>query len=125
MTVFTPAVDDMEASYDGVLVSSLGEDGEAIALTGHKRNALEAIDQYYRHVCGMPNLLDTPAADLRDAYYYLDSGHAVFTRSGDGGWYVAPASPDTPGAVAVTWFRGAPVTPVPAPYERRNDPTLC
>lgn len=123
--VFTPTADDMEAVYGGVLVSSLGEGEEAIALTGDKRAGLEAIDQYFREVCGMPNLLDDATVDLRDAYYHLDCGHAVFTRRVDGGWDLTPCSSSTPGAVEVTWFRGAPVGPLPVPYERRGDPTLC
>lgn len=123
-TVFTPTIHDMEASYHGVLVSSLAEGEQAIALTGVKERALEAIDQYYREVCGQPNLLDDADARLTDAYYVLDSGYAVFTRSVQAGWEVTPSSPTTPGAVPVTWFRGAPAGPVPQPYARRNDPTL-
>ena len=56
-TVFTPADDDMEGRFAGVLVASLGEDGDAIALTGAKNQALEALDGYVREVCGQPNLL--------------------------------------------------------------------
>lgn len=123
-TVFTPTIDDMEASYHGVLVASLAEGEEAIALTGQKHKALEAIDQYYREVCGQPNLLDDANAALTDAYYYLDCGYAVFTRGGQAGWEATPSSPTAPGAVPVTWFRGAPVGPVPQPYARRDDPTL-
>ncbi|MER6092513.1 hypothetical protein [Streptomyces bluensis] len=123
-TVFTPTIDDMEAVYGGVLVASLAEGEEAVAVTGDKREALEAIDTYYREVCGQPNLLDDANARLTDAYYYLDSGHAVFTRSGTGGWEITPSSPTAPGAVAVTWFRGVPVGPVPEPYARRDEPKI-
>ncbi|MFF1444180.1 hypothetical protein [Streptomyces sp. NPDC058295] len=123
--IFRPSPDDMEGCYGGVLVSSLGEGEEAVALTGNKRDALEAIDQYYREVCGMPNLLDRVGADLRDAYYHLDCGYAVFTRSPVSGWEISPADPTTAGAVPVTWFRGAPAGPAPVPYARRDDPTLC
>ncbi|MFH9812539.1 hypothetical protein ACH4NO_18325 [Streptomyces olivaceus] len=120
--VFTPGPDDMEDCYDGVLVASLGDTGDAIALTGAKRQALEALDQYYRHVCGQPNLLDDTTADLRDAYYWLDAGHAVFARRPDGGWTVTAAAETTPGAVPVTWFQTP--GPVPQPYTRRDDPML-
>lgn len=122
--VFTPTVDDMETSYYGVLVASLAEGEEAIAVTGQKRDALEAIDQYYREVCGQPNLLDNANARLTDAYFYLDCGHAVFTRGGPAGWEVTPSSATASGAVAVTWFRGVPSGPVPEPYARRGDPPL-
>lgn len=123
-TVFTPTSNDMEGCFDGILVASLGEDGEVIAVTGDKRAALEAIDTYYRKVCGQPNLLDDATARLTDAYYALDSGHGVFTRTADGGWNVTPTAEDAPGAVAVTWFRGAPVESLPEPYARRNDPSI-
>ena len=122
--VFTPTGDDMEGCFAEVLVASLGEDGEAIAVTGLKDKALEAIDTYYRVVCGQPNLLDDANARLTDAYYVLDSGHAVFSRTADGGWNVTPTAEDAPGAVAVTWFRGAPVGPMPVPYARRDDPQI-
>ncbi|WP_432185441.1 hypothetical protein [Streptomyces tendae] len=120
--VFTPGPDDMEDCFDGVLVASLGEDGDAIAVTGVKRQALEALDQYYRRVCGQPNLLDDADADLRDAYYWLDAGHALFTRRADGGWTATAAAEGTPGAVPVVWFQSP--GPVPEPYARRNDPQL-
>lgn len=123
-TVFTPTADDMEACYDGILVSSLAEGEEAIAVTGDKRQALEAIDTYYREICGQPNLLDDADARLTDAYYVLDSGHAVFTRAVTAGWEVTPSSPTAPGALAVTWFRGATVRPMPEPYARRDDPRI-
>ncbi|MFJ8657486.1 hypothetical protein ACIRNU_34750 [Streptomyces rochei] len=116
--VFTPTRDDMEDCYDGILVASLGEDGTAIALTGDKRQALEALDQYYRRVCGQPNLLDDATANLRDAYYWLDCGHALFTRRADGGWDVTPAAENTAGAVPVTWFHAP--GPVPEPYTRHD-----
>ncbi|MBZ6207476.1 hypothetical protein KVH31_13310 [Streptomyces olivaceus] len=120
--VFTPGPDDMEDCYDGVLVASLGDTGDAIAVTGDKRQALEALDQYYRRVCGQPNLLDDAAADMRDAYYWLDAGHAVFTRRADGGWTATPTQSSTPGAVPVTWFQAP--GPVPQPYAQRDAPTL-
>ncbi|MGV9226371.1 hypothetical protein ACWDPF_27305 [Streptomyces albogriseolus] len=122
-TVFTPTPDDMEGAYGGVLVASLGDDGDAIALTGAKHTALEALDGYYRTVCRQPNLLDDATRPLTDAYYFLDSGHAVFTRTGDGGWEAVPAAEDTVGAVAVTWFRN-PSGPVPEPYARQDGPHL-
>ncbi|PSK56987.1 hypothetical protein B0E38_02518 [Streptomyces sp. 111WW2] len=122
--VFTPGPDDMEDCYDGVLVASLGEDGDAIALTGDKRQALEALDQYYRRVCGQPNLLDDAAADLRDAYYWLDAGHALFTRRADGGWTVTAAAEDTPGAVPVVWFSHPSPGPVPVPYAQSSGPKI-
>ncbi|MBZ6102760.1 hypothetical protein [Streptomyces olivaceus] len=120
--VFTPGPNDMEDCFDGVLVASLGETGAAIALTGDKRQALEALDQYYRRVCGQPNLLDDTTADLRNAYYWLDCGHALFTRRPDGGWTVTAAAETTPDAVPVTWFHSP--GPVPQPYTRRDDPML-
>ncbi|WP_309032529.1 hypothetical protein [Streptomyces alfalfae] len=122
-TVFTPTDDDMEGAYAGVLVASLGEDGDALALTGFKERALEALDTYYRSVCGRPNLLDDADRPLTDAYFFLDSGHAVFTRHADGGWTAAPTAEDAEGAVAVTWFRSAD-GPVPAPYGRHDQPKL-
>lgn len=122
--VFTPARDDMEEFYQGVLVASLGEDGDAIALTGLKDKALEAVDFYFRTVCGQPNLLDDVTASLTDAYFYLDCGHAVFTRRADGGWDVAAASETQAGAMPVTWFRNPGVGPVPRPYERSGDPQI-
>jgi hypothetical protein len=121
--VFTPSRDDMEEEFAGVLVASLGEDGDAIALTGLKDRALEALDTYYRHVCGQPNLLDDPNRPLTDAYYFLDSGHAVFTRTADGGWEATPVAEDVAGAVPVTWLR-SPVGLVPAPYARTSEPKL-
>jgi hypothetical protein len=121
--VFIPGPDDMEDCYGGVLVASLGEDGDAIAVTGDKRKALEALDGYYRTVCGQPNLLDDADRPLTDAYYFLDSGHAVFTRTADGGWQATPASEDTVGAVDVTWFRD-PSGPVPEPYTQADGPRL-
>uniref|UniRef100_UPI000559D838 hypothetical protein n=1 Tax=Streptomyces exfoliatus TaxID=1905 RepID=UPI000559D838 len=75
-------------------------------------------DQYYRRVCVQPNLLDDPDADLRDAYYWLDCGHALFTRRADGGWTVTAAAEDTPGAVPVTWLHAP--GPVPEPYTRHD-----
>jgi hypothetical protein len=114
---FTPTVDDMEGEFGGVLVSSLGEDGDAIAVTGAKERALEALDAYYRIVCGQQNLLDDAGADLTDAYYWLDSGHAVFSRRPDGGWNVIPSASTTPGALAVTWF-SCPAGPVPKPFQQ-------
>lgn len=122
-TVFTPTDDDMEGRYAGVLVASLGEDGDALALTGAKHTALEALDGYYRTVCAQPNLLDDATRPLTDAYFFLDSGHAVFTRRADGGWDAAPAAEDATGAVAVTWFR-APAGRVHAPYELADEPQL-
>jgi hypothetical protein len=122
-TVFTPTPQDMEEEVAGILVASLGEDGDAIALTGAKDKALEALDTYYRTVCGQPNLLNDTTRPLTDAYFFLDSGHAVFTRRADGGWEAAPAAEDTAGAVAVTWLR-APSGPVPEPYARQGDPSL-
>ncbi|MFJ4473269.1 hypothetical protein ACIP2X_38045 [Streptomyces sp. NPDC089424] len=121
---FTPTGDDMEGEYAGALVASLGEDGDAIAVTGDKRQALEAIDSYCRHVCGRPNLLDDATRPLTDAYFYLDSGHALFTRTADGGWTVTPVAEDAPGAVPVTWFEGGVYGPVPEPYARRSDPKI-
>lgn len=122
-TVLRPTDDDMEGRYAGVLVASLGEDGDALALTGFKEQALEALDTYARSVCGRPNLLDDATRPLTDGYFFLDSGHAVFLRRADGGWDAVPAVVDAAGAVAVTWFR-APAGPVPAPYERHDGPQL-
>ncbi|WP_042174648.1 hypothetical protein [Streptomyces sp. NBRC 110035] len=121
-TVFTPTLEDMEGCYSGVLVASLGEGEEAIAVTGDKRQALEALDTYYREVCGHPNLLDDAAAGLVDAYYFLDCGHALFTRRADGGWTATAAAETTPSAIPVTWFQAP--GPVPQPYVRHNDPQL-
>jgi hypothetical protein len=112
----TPTADDTEGEFAGVLVSSLGEDGDAVALTGVKEKALEALDTYYRQVCGQPNLLDDATRPLTDAYYYLNSGHAVFTRRSDGGWDVTPAAMDAPGAVPVTWLECPGIGPIPQPY---------
>ncbi|WP_331763172.1 hypothetical protein OG571_47490 (plasmid) [Streptomyces sp. NBC_01369] len=122
--VFTPTREDMEECYNGVLVAYLGEDGEAIALTGDKTRALEALDTYYRAVCGQANILDDATANLMDAYYYLDCGYAVFTRRRDGGWEVAASAAMESGAVPVTWFRGAGIGPAPKPYERLGDPQI-
>jgi hypothetical protein len=122
-SVFTPTIDDMEEEYSGVLVASLGDDGDAIALTGAKHKALEALDAYYRQVCGQPNLLDDASRPLTDAYYFLDSGHAVFTRRKDGGWDATPVAEDAAGTVPVTWF-STPVGPVPVPYARAGGPKL-
>jgi hypothetical protein len=122
--VFTPTVDDMEGEFAGIFVSSLGEDGAAIALTGLKDRALEALDTYFREVCGKPNLLDDATRSLTDAYYYLDSGHAVFTRRPDGGWTVTPAPSNALGALPVTWFEGGVFGPVPEPYARCGDPRI-
>lgn len=122
---FTPDDNDMEGRYGGILVASLGEDGEAIAVTGSKTAALEAIDSYYREVCGQPNLLDDAGRRLTDAYFALDCGHARFVRRRDGGWNVTECAPSEAGAVEVTWWRGALFGPLPEPYERRGDPTLC
>jgi hypothetical protein len=121
---FTPTVNDMEGQYAGVLVSSLGEDGAAIAVTGLKNVALEVLDGYFREVCGQPNLLDDATRPLTDAYFYLDCGHAVFTRAAHGGWTVTPVAEDAPGAVSVTWFSGSVFGPVPVPYARRSDPKI-
>jgi hypothetical protein len=121
---FTPGREDMEDCYDGILVASLGEDGDAIALTSDKHQALEALDQYFREVCGRPNLLDDATADLRDAYYWLDCGHAVFVRRADGGWDVTEAPANTPGAVPVVWFRHPAAGPIPEPYARRGGPRI-
>jgi hypothetical protein len=122
--VFTPGREDMEECYDGILVASIGEDGDAIALTSEKHRALEAMDQYFREVCDQPNLLDDVGADLRDAYYWLDCGHAVFVRRVDGGWDVTEAPAGAPGAVPVTWFRRPATGPIPEPYARRGDPRI-
>jgi hypothetical protein len=117
MAPFTPTVDDMAGTYAGVLVADLAEGDRAIALTGDKRLALEAFDTYYRVECGFPNLLDDLDADLASAYYFLDSGHAVFTRAPDRGWEATPCTADTPGAVPVTWFDAAAAAlPAPVPY---------
>ncbi|MGA4867502.1 hypothetical protein ACPB9J_33245 [Streptomyces lavendulocolor] len=119
--VFTPGADDMTGTYAGVLVAELGEGERVIALTGDKTLALEAIDTYYRVECGFPNLLDDHTADLTTAYYFLDSGHAVFTRTGDGGWTATPTGSDSPGAVPVTRFNADEVTlPVRAPYTQAD-----
>jgi hypothetical protein len=122
--VFTPTEGDMEGVFEGVLVSSLGDDGDAVAVTGAKNTALEALDGYFRKVCGQPNLLDDATRPLTDGYFYLDSGHAVFTRTSDGGWTATPVAEEEPGAVAVTWFRGGVCGPVPQPYARRADPKI-
>ncbi|MEU5742102.1 hypothetical protein ABZ784_29425 [Streptomyces tendae] len=122
-SVFTPTLADMEECYDGILVASLADTGDAIAVTGSKHRALEALDGYYRTVCGQSNLLDDASRPLTDAYYFLDSGHAVFTRAADGGWRAVPVAEDAPGAVDVTWFRD-PSGPVPEPYTRTGDPRL-
>jgi hypothetical protein len=125
MTPFNPSTDDMAGLYAGVLVDLLGEGDGAIALTGDKCRALEAFDTYYRMDCGFPNLLDNPDADLATAYYFLDSGHAVFTRTPDGGWLATPAAADAPGAVPVTWFDAASATsPVPVPYSQPSGARL-
>lgn len=122
-TVFTPTPDDMEGEFAGVFVASLGDSGDALALTGAKNHALEALDGYYRTVCGQPNLLDDATRPLTDAYFFLDSGHAVFTRTADGGWQATPVAEDAAGAVPVTWFRH-PAGPVPEPYARQDGPRL-
>lgn len=122
-TVFTPTGTDMEGNFAGALVASVGEDGDAIALTHAKNQALEALDGYFREVCGQPNLLDDATRPLTDAYYFLDSGYGVFTRRADGGWQVTPAGEDTRGAVPVVWFRH-PSGPVPVPYGRHDEPQL-
>lgn len=122
--VFTPTADDMEGEFAGILVSSIGEDGAAIALTGVKNLALEALDTYFRQVCGQPNLLDDATRPLTDAYFYLDCGHAVFARTSDGGWTWTPTASDAPRAVPVTWFEGAVNGPVPTPYARLRDPQI-
>ncbi|NUS25092.1 MAG: hypothetical protein HOV92_12830 [Streptomyces sp.] len=121
---FTPTADDMEGEFGGVFVASLSEGEEAVALTGDKRQALEAIDTYYRTVCGQANLLDDATRPLADGYFFLDCGHAVFTRRADGGWEVAASAATTPGAVRVTWFSGVMAGPVPEPYARRGDPKI-
>lgn len=123
--VFTPGVDDMAGTYAGVLVTEVGEGERVIAFTGDKTLALEAIDTYYRVECGFPNLLDDSQADLTSAYYFLDSGHALFTRTGDGGWAATPTAAHTPGAVPVTWFNADEVTlPVRAPYTPSDAPQI-
>lgn len=122
---FTPTRDDMEEEYLGVLVSSFDPDGDegAIALTGDKALALDALDSYFREVCAQPNLLDDASRPLTDAYFYLDSGHAVFTRRPDGGWNVTPAPYTARYAIPVTWFstpmpllEGSPNTPQDSPW---------
>ena len=72
------------------------------------------MDTYFREVCGQPNLLDDATRPLTDAYYYLDSGHAVFTRRPDGGWTVTPAPSNALGAQPVTWFEGGVFRPFPS-----------
>ncbi|MEU1088950.1 hypothetical protein ACFYPN_16155 [Streptomyces sp. NPDC005576] len=123
MTAFAPTLADMEGEYRGVLVSSLG-DGGAIALTDDKRTALEALDTYYRVECGFVNLLDDTSRPLTDAYPYLDSGHAVFTRTPDGGWTHTPVAADTEGAVGVTWLTTIDPRPIPAPYSTAPEVAL-
>ncbi|MEU9849323.1 hypothetical protein [Streptomyces sp. NPDC047985] len=114
-TPFVPARDDIEDEFQGVLVASF-EDGGAIALTVDKARALEALDTYYRQVCGFTNILDDPNRPLTDAYYFLDSGHARFYRTEGGGWEAIPVAASAEGAVGVTWLTEPGPRPVPVPY---------
>lgn len=121
---FIPTSSDMVGEFVGVLVAFTAEGEGAVALTGRKDLALAAIDTCFRTVCGQPNLLDDPARPLMDAYFYLDSGHAVFTRCADGGWDAVPAPSEATHAVPVTWFSGGATGPIPDPYAPAGESAL-
>lgn len=106
---------EMEATHYGVPVCALGEDGDAIALTGDTRRALAALNAYFRGVCGLANLLDKPGLTVSDAYRHLKTGWAVFTRPASwpgedpaGWWDIAEVTQGTRGAVPVTWLSTVP-----------------
>ncbi|MFF1298205.1 MULTISPECIES: hypothetical protein [unclassified Streptomyces] len=49
---FTPTVDEMEGEWEGVLLCSIGEDGDVIALTDNHEKAVRAITVYRREMAG-------------------------------------------------------------------------
>lgn len=49
---FHPTLDDLEGEWEGVPISSIGEDGELIALTGDLKAAVAAMNAYRRDMSG-------------------------------------------------------------------------
>ncbi|MFF4741263.1 hypothetical protein ACFY2W_36080 [Streptomyces sp. NPDC001262] len=116
---FVPTADDMEATYEGVLVAGFFEDEGAIALTGDTNVALKAFAAYYSHFVGepfFPEVLAVPDTTLDDLARYTESGYALFTRTEDGGWHVTRHDePTAPHAVPATWLPDHDPLPDPEP----------
>ena len=63
---FTPTVDEMEGEWEGVLVCSVSEDGDVIALTGDHKKAVRAITVYRREMAGCIYNPESDAVDPDD-----------------------------------------------------------
>ncbi|MFH9765112.1 hypothetical protein ACH4N4_30735 [Streptomyces microflavus] len=99
----------MEATYYGVPVAYVGEDGEMLALGHHSpRRVLAAFNAHARRFYGLVNLADdrnaTAAAWLAD----LQPQWAVFRVSvspeSDCAWFSDEAAEGAPGALPVTFL---------------------
>ncbi|WUW27014.1 hypothetical protein OG521_39780 (plasmid) [Streptomyces sp. NBC_01463] len=96
--VFTPSSSDIPVIHRGLQVTELGEDGVVLVI-GHPpvRDVLAASSAYYRDTCGQRlHPLDGHALARSRAQFV-----AYPTRTE---WQVRTASPDTPGALPVTWM---------------------
>jgi hypothetical protein len=102
---------DMDAVYFGIPVSTVGEDGDLIALGHHQeRRALAAFNRFARTQWGWANVVDDRHAEAEPILDEVRSGWALFLPPDpaegddpDSDWYCHwTATEATPGAVPIT-----------------------
>lgn len=118
---FIPTIDDMEAEYDGVLLCTLGDDGDVImAVTGDKAKALAAFTRYFREQCGVDHLLNDPDLTAADARRHMEVNRVLFHHEpaddqGTPTWITTAAAEWIPESVDVTYLHREPITADPKP----------
>jgi hypothetical protein len=105
---------EMEDTHYGIRVSTVGEDGDMIAL-GHHSNlrTLAAFNRHMRVFLGLANLADDRSTTVADWLPALHRKHAVFRSSDpenefedpEWSWVVHWCDVDEPGAQPVTLLR--------------------
>jgi hypothetical protein len=118
--VFTPTLADMTDRRYGVLIASLGEDGEEWIAVGTPdtpvtiRRALAAVHWFTRVcLCG-PAFTDADDClhdDLASGRWVIEQTPTIFVRAAaagdDAAWIAQPVPAGTPGAVPAVWLGGA------------------
>lgn len=99
----------MEATYYGVPVAYVGEDGEMLALGHHEpRRVIAAFNAHARCHYGLANLADDAGATAAPWFKDLHQQWAVFTApdpaESDYAWFTDEVTEGAPGALPVTFL---------------------
>lgn len=115
-TVVPSAIDlfEPEATYFGIPVSHIGDDGEGLIAIGHHpmRRVIAAFNRHHRRFVGLAGLHDDPTQSAADVARDIKTVWAVFRKpdpqseyeNSEYDWYLDTVEQGTPGAVPVMWL---------------------